>query len=144
MAGELQSECFLRHGAGGTVARRLFLSGLSGGSCNRLDKGRGFPLEFWEIHPPPSRPAMTELLVYAPGLRLEERIMQLGHQMDILAARYKVDANHDMVYFEIDDPTKISLRQVSELFESIGLQPRFVGQVPSELRSGDVTDRLVP
>ncbi len=87
---------------------------------------------------------MTELLVYAPGLRLEERIMQLGHQMDILAARYKVDAPHDMVYFEIEDPTKITLHQVSELFESIGLQPRFVGQVPAELKRGDVTDRLVP
>lgn len=86
---------------------------------------------------------MTELLVYAPGLREEERIMQLGHQMDILAARYKVDAPHDMVYFEIDDPTKITLRQVSELFESIGLQPRFVGQVPTDLKRGDVTERLV-
>ena len=86
---------------------------------------------------------MTEVLVYAPGLREEERIMQLGHQMDILAARYKVDAPHDMVYFEFDDPSKMTLKQVSDLFENIGLQPRFVGQVPPELKRGDVTERLV-
>ncbi len=86
---------------------------------------------------------MTELLVYAPGLRDQERIMHLGNHMDLLAARYKVDAAHDMVYFEIDDPSKITLRQVSDLFETIGLQPRFVGHVPPELKRGDVTERLV-
>jgi hypothetical protein len=67
----------------------------------------------------------------------------LGHQMDLLAARYKVDASHDMVYFEIDDPSRITLKQVNELFESIGLKPRFVGHVPPELKRGDVTERLV-
>jgi len=86
---------------------------------------------------------MTELLVYAPGLRREGKIMQLGHQVDMLAARYKVDAPHEMVYFEIDDPAKITLKQVNDLFENIGLQPRFVGQIPAELKSGHITDRLV-
>jgi hypothetical protein len=86
---------------------------------------------------------MTELLVYAPGLRNEDKVMHLGHQMDMLAARYKVDAPHEMVYFEIDDPKKITLRQVNDLFESIGLRPKFVGQIPPEMRAGDVTDKLV-
>jgi hypothetical protein len=86
---------------------------------------------------------MTELLVYAPGLRLEDKMMQLSHQMDMLAARYKVDAPHDMVYFEIDDPDKITLRQVNDLFEHIGLKARFVGQIPEVLKRGDITEKLV-
>ncbi len=85
---------------------------------------------------------MTELLVYAPGLRKENKVMQLGHQMDMLAARYKVDAAHDMVYFEIDNPAKVTLKQVQDLFDNIDLEARFVGQLPAELRRGDVTERL--
>ena len=85
---------------------------------------------------------MTELLIYAPGLRKEDKQMQLSHQMDMLSARYKVDAAHDMVYFEIDDPDKITLRQVHDLFENIGLKPRFVGQIPDAMKRGDVTDKL--
>lgn len=86
---------------------------------------------------------MTELLVYAPGLRAGDKLMQLSHQMDMLAARYKVDAPHDMVYFEIDDPQRITLKQVNDIFEHIGLQPRFVGQIPEEMKHGSVTDKLV-
>lgn len=86
---------------------------------------------------------MTELLVYAPGLREGDKQMQLSHQMDMLAARFKVDAAHDMVYFEIDDPDKITLRQVNDLFEHIGLKPRFVGSMPEAMKRGDVTEKLV-
>jgi hypothetical protein len=60
----------------------------------------------------------------------------------MLPARYKLDAPHDMVYFEIDDPNRVTLKQFSDLFENIGLKARFVGQVPTNLRSGDVTERL--
>ena len=86
---------------------------------------------------------MIELLVYAQGLRKDDKQMLLGHQMEMLPARYKVDAAHDMIYFEIDDASKITLKQFDELFANIGLQPRFVGQIPQELRRGDVTERLV-
>ena len=86
---------------------------------------------------------MTELLVYAPGLRAGDKLMQLSHQMDMLAARYKVDAPHDMVYFEIDDPNRITLKQINDIFEHIGLQPRFVGPIPGEMKHGTVTDKLV-
>ena len=86
---------------------------------------------------------MTELLVYAPGLRDGDKLMQLSHQMDMLSARYKVDAPHDMVYFEIDDPQRITLKQINDTFEHIGLQPRFVGQIPEEMKRGNVTERLV-
>ena len=87
---------------------------------------------------------MIELLVYAPGLSKEDKHMQLSHQMDMLAARYKVDGPHEMVYFEIDDPDKITLTQINDLFEHIGLKARFVGQIPEGLRRGDSTQRLVP
>ncbi len=86
---------------------------------------------------------MTELLIYAPGLRDGDKLMQLSHQMDMLAARYKVDAPHDMVYFEIDDPQRITLTQINNIFEHIGLQPRFVGQIPQDLRQGGHTDKLM-
>jgi len=91
---------------------------------------------------------MTELLVYAPGLRTGDKLMHLSHQMDMLAARYKVDAPHDMVYFEIDDPQRISLRQINDIFEHIGLTPRFVGQIPEAMKHGNegheghVTEKL--
>lgn len=86
---------------------------------------------------------MTELLVYAPGLRADDKLMHLSHQMDMLAARYKIDAPHDMVYFEIDDPQRINLQQINDIFEHIGLKPRFVGQIPAALKQGNVTDKLV-
>ena len=86
---------------------------------------------------------MTELLVYAPGLRSEDKLMQLGHQMDMLAARYKIDALHDMVYFEIDDPQRINIQQINDIFEHIGLQPRIIGQIPEALKQGIVTEKLV-
>jgi hypothetical protein len=86
---------------------------------------------------------MTELLVYAAGLRAEDKLMQLGHQMDMLAARYKIDAPHDMVYFEIDDPQRINIRQINDIFEHIGLQPRIIGQIPESLKQDMVTEKLV-
>lgn len=87
---------------------------------------------------------MTELQVYAPGLRDPNKLMHLSHQMDVLPMRFKIDAPHDMVYFEIDDATKVNLRQIHHLFTNIGLEPRFVGQIPPELQNGEITQRLMP
>jgi hypothetical protein len=69
--------------------------------------------------------------------------MQLSHQMDMLAARYKIDAPHDMVYFEIDDPQRITLRQINDIFEHIGLQPHFVGQIPDTMKQEAATEQLM-
>jgi hypothetical protein len=85
---------------------------------------------------------MIELLVYAPGLREGDKLMQLGHQMDMLAARYKIDAPHDMVYFEIDDPQRITMTQINDIFDHIGLEPRFVGRLPEALKQGLITEKL--
>lgn len=86
---------------------------------------------------------MIELLVYTPGLRTADKLMLLSHQMDMLAARYKVDAPHEMVYFEIDDPERITLQQINDIFEHIGIKPRFVGQTPEAMKQGNITDKMV-
>ena len=75
--------------------------------------------------------------------RAEDKFMQLGHQMDMLAARYKIDAPHEMVYFEIDDPQRITMTQINDIFEHIGLAARFIGQPPEALRQGIITDKLM-
>lgn len=86
---------------------------------------------------------MIELEVYAKGLRKEQHILELTNQMNMLPRiRYKIDTNHDLVYFEIDDPQEVSFRQINDLFTNIGLIPRFVGQIPDNLRHGDETMRL--
>lgn len=86
---------------------------------------------------------MTELQFYVPGLRTEEKLMQFNHQTDMLAARCKVDAPHDMVYFEIDDPTQITLQQVTDIFENIGLLPRLVGTLPPEIVRGEAAEPMM-
>lgn len=83
---------------------------------------------------------MIEVEIYAPGLRAESTIMQLRNQMDHFPrVRYKVDARHDLVYFEIDRPGDISQIEIHQIFEAIDLVPRFVGQIPEDLRTGQTT-----
>lgn len=87
---------------------------------------------------------MIELEVYARGLRKEASLVELRAQMDLLPrVRYKIDTNHDLVYFEIDDPQDVSLRQINDLFTHIGLIPRFVGQIPDLMRRGDDTMQII-
>ena len=77
---------------------------------------------------------MLELEVYAAGLRDLDKILELDHQLaSIPGLRYKVDRNHDLVYFELDQPT-ITFRDIRAIFRKLGLDPRFIGAVPAELR----------
>ena len=86
---------------------------------------------------------MIELEVYAKGLRSTRYLTELRGQMDLLPkVRYKVDSRHDLVYFEIDDPQEISVEMIDTMFRDIGLQARFVGQIPDEIRRSDQTVRL--
>jgi len=81
---------------------------------------------------------MIEVEIYAPGVRSEAAMMQLRNQMDHFPrVRYKVDARHDIVYFEIDRAGDISQMEIHQIFDAIDLSPRFVGQIPDELRSGE-------
>ncbi len=86
---------------------------------------------------------MIEVEIYAPGLRAESTLLQLRNQMDNFPrVRYKVDTRHDIVYFEIDRPGDINQQEIHQIFDAMDLQPRFVGQIPEALRSGQTT-RLV-
>ena len=85
---------------------------------------------------------MIELEVYAAGVRDLNRILELDHQLEAVAGlRYKVDSNHDLVYLELDEPS-ITLREIRALFRKLGLEPRFVGSVPPELRPRTKTQPL--
>jgi len=46
--------------------------------------------------------------------------------------RYKIDRNHDIVYFEVDQPN-FNVQEVLHAFKRLGLNPRVVGEVPQEL-----------
>ena len=46
-----------------------------------------------------------------------------------------------IVYLGLDAPT-ITLRELRGIFSKLGLEPRFVGAIPPELRSRSRTQRL--
>lgn len=77
---------------------------------------------------------MIELEVYAAGVRDLNKILEFEHQLAAVPGlRYKVDSNHDIVYLGLDEPT-ITFRGIRAVFVKLGLEPRFVGAVASELR----------
>ena len=85
---------------------------------------------------------MLELEVYAAGLRDLNKILELDHELEAIPGlRYKVDSNHNIVYLEMDAPT-ITLRGIRSIFRKLGLDPRFIGAVPSELRPRTKTQLL--
>jgi hypothetical protein len=85
---------------------------------------------------------MLELEVYAAGLRDLDKILELDHQLAAIPGlRYKVDRNHDLVYLELDQPT-VTFREIRAIFRKLGLNPRFVGAIPAELRPKTKTQPL--
>ena len=85
---------------------------------------------------------MIELEVYAAGMRDLNKILELDHQLEAIPGlRYKVDSNHDLVYLELEEPT-ISFREIRAIFRKLGLDPRFVGAIPAELRPKTKTQPL--
>jgi hypothetical protein len=81
---------------------------------------------------------MLELEVYADGVRDLNKIMELEA---IPGLRYKVDRNHDIVYMELDGPT-VTFREIRATFRKLGLEPKFVGAIPPELRPKTKTQPL--
>ena len=76
---------------------------------------------------------MIELEIYAAGVRDLKMILELDHAMEnIPGLRYKIDRNHDIVYFEADQP-QFNMLEVLSAFERLGLQPRVVGTLPREV-----------
>jgi hypothetical protein len=85
---------------------------------------------------------MIELEVYAAGLRNIDKILELDRQLEpISGLRYKVDPNHDLVYLEMEE-AGLTLRELRAMFRKIGLEPRFVGAVPDELRAKSKTQPI--
>ena len=85
---------------------------------------------------------MIELEVYAAGLRDLNKILELDHRLEAIAGlRYKVDSNHDIVYLDLDEPT-ITFREIRAIFKKLGLDPRFIGAIPPELRPKTKTQLL--
>ena len=85
---------------------------------------------------------MFEVEIYARGLREMENVLELDRQfVEIAGLRYKMDANHDIVYLEFDEPT-LSIREIRTIFLNLGLEPLFIGAIPTELQSRTKTERL--
>lgn len=85
---------------------------------------------------------MLELEVYAAGVRDLDKILELDHELaGVAGLRYKVDSNHDLVYLELEEPT-VSFRDIRAIFRKLGLEPRFVGAIPPELRPKTKTQLL--
>ena len=85
---------------------------------------------------------MIELEVYAAGVRDLNKILELDHQLETIPGlRYKVDSNHDLVYLELEDAS-ITFREIRAIFRKLGLDPRFVGAIPAELRPKTKTQPL--
>ena len=91
---------------------------------------------------PASIRGMFEVEIYAHGLREMATILELDRQLvEIAGLRYKMDANHDIVYLEFDEPT-LSIREIRTIFLNLGLEPLFIGAIPTELQSRTKTERL--
>lgn len=85
---------------------------------------------------------VLELEVYAAGVRDLNKILELDHELEAVPGlRYKVDSNHDLVYMELEEPT-ITFREIRAMFRKLGLEPRFVGAIPPELRPKTKTQLL--
>ena len=85
---------------------------------------------------------MIELEVYAAGLRDLNKILELDHKLETIPGlRYKVDSNHDIVYLELKEQT-ITFREIRAIFKKLGLDPRFIGAIPPELRPKTKTQLL--
>jgi hypothetical protein len=85
---------------------------------------------------------VLELEVYAAGVRDLNKILELDIELGPIAGlRYKVDRNHDIVYMELEAPT-VTFREIRSIFRKLGLEPKFVGAIPAELRPKTKTQLL--
>lgn len=78
---------------------------------------------------------MIELEIYAAGVRSLDKILALDRALETIPClRYKVDSNHDIVYFEADEPN-FTIEQIRAAFVGLNLVPRVVGAIPVEMQS---------
>ncbi len=85
---------------------------------------------------------VLELEVYAVGVRDLNKILELDLELEAVPGlHYKVDRNHDIVYLELETPT-VTFREIRSIFRKLGLDPKFVGAIPAELRPKTKTQLL--
>jgi hypothetical protein len=85
---------------------------------------------------------MVELEVYAAGVRNPEKMMALTLELDVISdLRYKVDTNHDIIYMEFAGKVP-TLSALKSIFVKMGLEAKFVGQLPPEISSKKSTQRI--
>jgi len=85
---------------------------------------------------------MMEQGVYAAGLRDLNKVLELDYHLEAIARlRYRIDGNHDPVYLELDNAT-LNVREIRAIFLRLGLNPRFIGAIPPELRPKSKTEPL--
>jgi hypothetical protein len=85
---------------------------------------------------------VLELEVYAAGVRDLNKILELDIELGTIPGlHYKVDRNHDIVYMELEGPT-VTFREIRSIFRKLGLDPKFVGAIPAELRPKTKTQLL--
>ena len=78
---------------------------------------------------------MIELEVYAAGIRQPDKMMGMALELDVLPGlKYKVDINHDIIYMEFNALVP-SQHDIESIFRKLGLEAKFVGQLPSEVSS---------
>lgn len=111
--------------------------------AKRMEFGR---VCFFPCHREPKSPivinAMIELEVYAAGVRNLEKILELDHELEAVPGlRYKVDSNHDIVYLEFEEPT-FTIQEIRSIFRKLGLEPRVVGAIPTEINPKSKTQPL--
>ena len=86
---------------------------------------------------------MIELEVYAAGVRKPDKMMGLALELDVLPElRYKVDTNHDIIYMEFSGEVP-SRHGIASISRKLGLEVKFVGQLPPEVSSKSKTQRIV-
>jgi hypothetical protein len=87
---------------------------------------------------------VLELEVYAAGVRDLNKILELDIELEgIPGLYYKVDRNHDVVYMQLEWPS-VTFREIRSTFRKLGLEPKFVGAIPAELRPKTKTQPLGP
>jgi len=85
---------------------------------------------------------MIEVEIYATGVRQPEKILGLDHEFETIPGlRYKIDSNHDIVYLDFEEPT-MTIQEIRAVFRKLGLEPRIVGGVPSELNPKSKTQPI--
>ena len=113
-------------------------------SIYRREGGRATISDFATAPPSFYDAAVLELEVYAAGVRDLNKILELDIELEAIPGlHYKVDRNHDIVYMELETPT-VTFREIRSIFRKLGLDPKFVGAIPAELRPKTKTQLLEP